>query len=80
MRLRQALSRTFGWLGTTRLPSALLEFWLDLAVEPVAGLPPQRTFAELVVWREGPMNVWDFTPPAMPASSPDDKGMVVLRV
>jgi hypothetical protein len=68
---------TFVWLGTILVPGQLVEFWSDMLVSFVAGVPPTSTLKAAVRCLHGPMTVPEATPIDTPALSPLVMGMVV---
>jgi hypothetical protein len=63
-----------------RAPGQFVEFWRDMLVILVAGIPPKRTVKDPVKCRDGPITVPEATPKATPALSPLVIGMVVPRL
>jgi hypothetical protein len=75
-----ASNSTFTWLGTILAPGQLVEFWSDMLVILVAGIPTTRTVKAAVKCLCGPMTVPEATPIETPGLSPLVKGIVVAML
>lgn len=68
---------TFTWLGAIRIPAQLVEFWSDMLVMRVAGMPVSSVVYDAVRCLDGPITSPEATPSATPALSPFVSGTVV---
>src|SRR5262245_43339261 len=72
--------RTWGWLGTRRMPGQFVMLWIPTLVSRVAGRPPIRQVNAARRWRCGPITIPEATPSATPGLSPFVIGIIVAML